>query len=87
MAIATTVVGVPILSLRRMTAGLRLASPAVGTKTPETVVSANATRLKELNAVVGQTELPLLMAHEAQLTQLLCELLDNAIKFRRDEPL
>ena len=53
----------------------------------QTVVTANAARLKELNAVVEQTELPLVMADEAQLTQLLSELFDNAIKFRRDEPL
>ena len=51
------------------------------------VLAAYAAKLTEINAVVDHTELPTVLADEAQLTQLLTELLDNAIKFRRDQPL
>lgn len=51
------------------------------------VLAAYAAKLTEINAVVDHTELPTVLADEAQLTQLLSELLDNAIKFRRDQPL
>lgn len=51
------------------------------------VLGSNSEKLSEINAVVDQSELPIVMADEAQLNQLLTELLNNAIKFRRDTPL
>lgn len=53
----------------------------------QSVLTAYAAKLTEINAVVDHTELPTVLADEAQLAQLLAELLDNAIKFRRDQPL
>ncbi len=76
-----------LLALSRVsTRGCPLAAISVA-DVWQSVVVANAVRLREINAIVDQTELPIILADEAQLTQLFQELLNNAIKFRRAEPL
>ena len=51
------------------------------------VKTATASRIRESAASIEQGELPLVMADTKQLAQLLSELLENAIKFRGEEPL
>ena len=76
-----------LLVLSRVTTRGR---PLVTTSIAEiwrSVVNANSKRLSEINAAVDHSDLPDVTADVGQLTQILTELLDNAIKFRRDEPL
>ena len=51
------------------------------------VKAATASRIREAAASIEQNELPLVMADAKQLAQFLAELLENAIKFRGEEPL
>ena len=51
------------------------------------VKATTASRIREAAATIEQIELPLVMADTKQLAQLLSELLENAIKFRGEEPL
>lgn len=51
------------------------------------VLASHSERLAEINAIVDQSDLPIVMADEVQMNQHLTELLNNAIKFRRDAPL
>ncbi len=51
------------------------------------VKDAATTRIREAAASVEQYQLPIVLTDEKQLAQLLSELLENSLKFRRDEPL
>jgi light-regulated signal transduction histidine kinase (bacteriophytochrome) len=51
----------------------------------QSVTASAASRIHEAAADVGQGELPIVRADAKQLAQLLAELLENAIKFRREE--
>ena len=53
----------------------------------QSVKTATASRIREVAAIVEQDELPIVLADAKQLAQLLSELLENSIKFRREEPL
>ena len=53
----------------------------------QSVKAATTARIRETAASIEQNELPLVMADTKQLAQLLFELLENAIKFRGEEPL
>ena len=76
-----------LLAFSRVTSRGR---PLLETSTADvwrSVLDAKSQLLSEINAVVDYSDLPNVMADASQLTQLLTELLDNTIKFRRDEPL
>lgn len=62
-------------------------SPADVAEVWQSVKSATAARIREAAASVEQDQLPVVLADERQLAQLLSELLANSLKFRRDEPL
>lgn len=62
-------------------------SPADVAEVWQSVKSATAARIREAAASVEQDQLPVVLADEKQLAQLLSELLANSLKFRRDEPL
>lgn len=53
----------------------------------QSVKTAAAARIREAAASVDQVQLPTVMADGKQLAQLLSELLENSLKFRREEPL
>lgn len=53
----------------------------------QSVKVATMARTHETAAIVGQDQLPIVQADAKQLAQLLSELLENSLKFRREEPL
>ncbi len=53
----------------------------------QSVKAATTARIRETAAIVGQDQLPIVQADAKQLAQLLSELLENSLKFRREEPL
>ena len=53
----------------------------------QSVKAATAARIREAAVSVEQDQLPVVLADAKQLAQLLSELLENSLKFRRDEPL
>lgn len=62
-------------------------SPTDVSEAWQSVKVSTATRIREATASVEHGQLPVVLADANQLTQLLSELLENSLKFRRDEPL
>lgn len=52
----------------------------------QSVLDTNATKIRDAGASVESGDLPIVLADSNQLTQLLSELLQNSLKFRRTEP-
>lgn len=76
-----------LLAFSRVTTRGRVLTAVSVADAWSSVVGNHSEKLSEINAVVDQSELPIVMADEIQLNQLLTELLNNAFKFRRDVPL
>lgn len=53
----------------------------------QSVKAATAPRIHEAAAIIEQDQLPIVLADAKQLAQLFSELLENSLKFRREEPL